>query len=361
MNAFAHMTGESFDNTKQSVDWRPPARSLLLRIFINDDDEFRCGWRALIFMACWVLIVLVANGVLEGVLTLVAPPVGRALYGLSPSGAGGQYTPAVLLLAGFGSFMDLCGAVVASAVCARYLEHRGLASIGFKLHHGYASQLAIGVAVGAIALAVTVGLEVIAGSAGFSTQQHTAGQDMIAFTGLAAMLGLAAAFEELFFRGFAFQALVHNLGPVVALAIASVAFGLAHAFNPDATVLSTINTILAGLWLGIAYLKTRSLWLCTGLHWSWNFVMVFVFGLPVSGLITFMGSGILEVQSRHPVWISGGDYGPEGGLAATVVLLLSTIAIWRSRRLKAAPEMLDAIKHGKPEPRFISLSLNDKR
>jgi len=132
-------------------------------------------------------------------------------------------------------------------------------------------------------------------------------------------------------------------------------FGLAHLSNKDASALSTINTILAGIWLGLAYLMTRSLWLATALHWSWNFAMAFIFGLPVSGFTTLSQLAWLRPRIGGPVWISGGSYGPEAGVAGTVALILSTLTIWKSGLFTASEEMLVAIKHGRREPPFVSI------
>jgi hypothetical protein len=107
-------------------------------------------------------------------------------------------------------------------------------------------------------------------------------------------------------------------------------------------------------------LKTRSLWLATALHYSWNFVMVFVFGLPVSGISIFSQLAWLRGHSGPPEWISGGEYGPEGGAAATLVLILSTLVIWKSGLFKPSEEMLAAIQHGRPEPRLINNAPNSQ-
>jgi hypothetical protein len=105
------------------------------------------------------------------------------------------------------------------------------------------------------------------------------------------------------------------------------------------------------VWLGVAYLMTRSLWFATALHYSWNFVMVFVFGLPVSGISTLNHLAWLRGHDLPPGWISGGDYGPEGGAATTLVLILSTLLIWKGGLLKPSEEMLAAIRHGNAESR----------
>jgi hypothetical protein len=43
-------------------------------------------------------------------------------------------------------------------------------------------------------------------------------------------------------------------------------------------------------------------------------------------------------------------------MCATVALLVSTMVIWRSGFFKASPEMLAAIKHGKRESSYVSIT-----
>ncbi len=130
------------------------------------------------------------------------------------------------------------------------------------------------------------------------------------------------------------------------IVITSVAFGVMHLFNPNATLFAVANTMLAGVWLGVAYLKTRSLWLATALHAAWNYVMVFVFGLPVSGITMYNEMALMAGRSGTPIWLSGGDYGPEGGAAATLALILSTIVIIKWRVFRASEDMIIATRHG---------------
>ena len=187
----------------------------------------------------------------------------------------------------FGQITNLVAALVATALSARLLEHRSLASVGYKLHRGWTGDFAFGSLIGASSIALAVGIEAAAGAVSFDVQTRDGWFLMRAFALLFFFFLIAGAIEELLFRGFAFQALVHNIGPFAAIAFTSILFGLAHIRNDNATAFSTINTMLAGVWLGVAYLMTRSLWLATALHYSWNLVMVFVFGLPVSGIKSF--------------------------------------------------------------------------
>ena len=326
-------------------------------IFLNKEGELRSGWRVLIFFILFVCAAVLINTLLDGVAS-VFPPVRNLLR--APDDEEGA-SARVFLYHVLGQVTSLVAALAATALCARLLEHRSIASAGYKLHRGWTRDFALGSLVGASSLALAVGIEAAAGAASLDVQARDGWFLMRAFALLFFFFLIAGAVEELLFRGFAFQALVHNVGPFVAIAFTSIFFGLAHVRNDNATAFSTINTVLAGVWLGVAYMMTRSLWLATALHYSWNLVMVFVFGLPVSGNKQFSHLAWLNGQAGSPVWLSGGDYGPEGGVAATVVLIISTLVIWKSRLFAPSEEMIAAIRHGSvatgrkenPQPREL--------
>jgi uncharacterized protein len=318
-------------------------------IFMNGEDELRSGWRVLAFFFFFVLAVSLLTA-LTKVIEILFPSA--RLFLAEPLESSSLSRSALVSLYVV-NLRSLAAAIIATAISARLLERRSFASVGFKLHKKWLRDLALGCAMGAAALAITVGIAAAAGSITFNVQARAAAALARGFLIAFFFFFIAAATEELIFRGFPFQALVHNLGGVAAVAITSVVFGLAHLANPSATAFSTINTILAGVWLGLAYLMTRSLWLATALHFSWNFAMVFIFGLPVSGITTLQEVAWLRGYFGLPEWLSGGSYGPEGGAAATAALILSTLVIWKSGLFSPSAEMLTAIEHGKPEPALI--------
>jgi membrane protease YdiL (CAAX protease family) len=155
-------------------------------------------------------------------------------------------------------------------------------------------------------------------------------------------LAFAAALEELLFRGYGFQRLIDATGSWGAVTVCSIAFGLAHLQNPSATVLSTVNTALSGAVLSVAYLKTRGLWLPIGLHWAWNFCMGPVFSFPVSGLR--FEPVMLHLATRGPTWLTGGKYGPEGGVVLTVVSVGAIVWLALDTRIGVSPEMQEALE-----------------
>ena len=143
-------------------------------------------------------------------------------------------------------------------------------------------------------------------------------------------LAVAALAEEVAFRGYPFRRLIEAVGPVAATIGMSFLFGLGHALNPGATWTSTLVTMLAGLLLSVAWLRTRGLWLGWGFHFAWNASMGILFGLPISGITDF--ASIVQTRSFGQLWVTGGDYGPEGASFTAIVLLIGIAILARITR-----------------------------
>ena len=137
---------------------------------------------------------------------------------------------------------------------------------------------------------------------------------------------IAAMAEELMFRGYPFQRLVEGMGAIGAILVLSAMFGAVHMRNPHVSdnrwvqIFAFSNTLLIGIVLAIAYLRTRALWLPWGLHFGWNAALGLLYGLPVSGINQF--SVIVKSKASGPEWLLGGGYGLEGGMLGTLVILL---------------------------------------
>lgn len=143
---------------------------------------------------------------------------------------------------------------------------------------------------------------------------------------------VTAILEELLFRGFLFRLIARLAGTWGALALTSAVFGLAHAFNPGATVASSAAIALeAGILLGAAYAFTQRLWLPIGLHLAWNFTEGSIFGMSVSG---FSAKGALIAGNlRGPQSLTGGEFGPEASILAVVLCLAVAIFLcWKTIR-----------------------------
>ena len=129
-----------------------------------------------------------------------------------------------------------------------------------------------------------------------------------------ALLAVGAAGEELAFRGLALQFLARAAGPSAAVAVTSAGFAWLHGQNPGLTDLAQVNTALFGAAFGIAALRRRSLWPVIGLHFGWNAAQVGL-GVNTSGITIRLTELNLELGGAR--WLTGGDYGLEGGVLAT--------------------------------------------
>ncbi|HEX8423827.1 MAG TPA: CPBP family intramembrane glutamic endopeptidase, partial [Pyrinomonadaceae bacterium] len=158
--------------------------------------------------------------------------------------------------------------------------------------------------------------------------------------GSAVIFVFAAAAEEMLFRGYPLQTMMRALPFLAAVIPSSVLFAYVHLDNPNvAWGFTFINTTLAGFWLAVAYLRTRSLWFPLGLHWAWNWAMGALLGLPVSGITSLTRAPLFRATDTGPAWLTGGAYGIEGGAACTLALIISTIFIWKTPLLKADEEL----------------------
>jgi uncharacterized protein len=144
------------------------------------------------------------------------------------------------------------------------------------------------------------------------------------------LLAVASLAEEVAFRGYPFQRMIEAIGPTLATIVISFVFAAMHMFNPGANRASFLITVISGWLLSVAYLRTRALWVCWGWHFAWNASMCLIFGLPVSGITEF--SPVIQSNTVGPVWMTGGDYGPEASAVTAVVLLIGIFLVYRSTR-----------------------------
>jgi membrane protease YdiL (CAAX protease family) len=131
-----------------------------------------------------------------------------------------------------------------------------------------------------------------------------------------------AIFEEILIRGIIFRIIEEGLGSYIALIISAMIFGALHLFNSHATLISAVCiAIEAGLLLGAAYIYSRNLWLPIAIHFAWNFMQSGIFGAVTSG--NDSTTSLLTTQITGPGLITGGKFGPEGTIQATIFCLIA--------------------------------------
>ncbi|HKP75109.1 MAG TPA: CPBP family intramembrane glutamic endopeptidase, partial [Longimicrobiaceae bacterium] len=210
-------------------------------------------------------------------------------------------------------------------------------ALGFAADRAAPREVAIGMALGAGAILLAAGVLAVAGSARWVADRGGVPEYVAALAGALAFFAVAAAAEEALFRGYAFQALVQGIGAWPAVLLSSALFAWAHRHNPAVDRVAMANIFAAGVMLGWAYLRTRSLWFCTAVHLGWNWTMAAVLEFPVSGLRNDVP--LYNEVSVGPRWFTGGDFGPEAGVAATAAIVLLTVLLLRARWLRESATM----------------------
>ena len=275
-----------------------------MNILFNSTDNLRTGWRFLIyltvFIASWIAMALVLSNTID--------------FAVLP---GGIITALAINAAGL-----LVSATVALLVAARFVDRVPIAAFGVGTHEGWSRDLIAGVGFAAAMLLV-----LLAGSMALGNVQMLWTAPAIAMSTwvtTVAVLAVSAANEELLFRGYPFQVLMKGIGAWPAIFVMSLIFGLLHSMNPDASALGILNTVVAGILLSLAYLKTRSLWLPYGIHVAWNVGLGPILGFPVSGidLVSLWTTRVAGSATLH-----GGPYGPEGGLLGTLIFAGAAAAV----------------------------------
>jgi uncharacterized protein len=288
-------------------------RSLGERIFLIDRGLLRYYVRVILFVFCVLVVQVIVATAFDG-------------YSRYASLWPQLFWSSVVLLP---AFLGL------SWIFIRFIDHRDFYTLGLTFQSGWARELCVGLAFGTALQLIVMAILAATHSVHYSP---TAAYSLHLWRLVGAnvlLFAIAATVEELAFRGYALQWLMWSVGTPAALVMAGILFGAAHLTNPNPTFLSTLNTALAGILLAIPYVRTRSMWMQIGLHWSWNLVLCTIVSLPVSG-INF-GPGLFVADNSGPRWLTGGNYGPEGGAAVTIVCVIGIGWLLSTRLLKPSP------------------------
>jgi hypothetical protein len=103
-----------------------------------------------------------------------------------------------------------------------------------------------------------------------------------------------------------------------------------HLLNPGVTWESVLLVILAGVFLAMVRVVFDSLYAAWAAHAGWNWVMAVPLHAAVSG--SRFESPDYRAVTLGPEWISGGAWGPEGGLAAALGMLAAMTYLYTRRR-----------------------------
>jgi membrane protease YdiL (CAAX protease family) len=312
-----------------------------LELFLDrSTGRLRALWRLAIQYSAYTVLVPHTFNLLI-VALLLAVWGGRAPSRGLDTLASSDYYAVVPLVSGVAG---LVVAILTVWPAGRFLDRRPFSEFGFRLGARWWLDLLFGMVLGALLMTVVflveLGLGWVEVTGAFET--HGGAPFVISMLFPVATFVCVGLSEEMVSRGYQLKNAAEGLnypalGPRGAILLAwissSVFFGVLHADNPNATPVSTLNIVLAGLMLGFGYVLSGELAIPIGLHVTWNFFQGTVYGFPVSGFGAF-GPTLLATEQKGPDLWTGGLFGPEGGLLIPAVMLLgmSLIALWTRLR-----------------------------
>ncbi len=297
-------------------------------VFFNvQENRLRAGWRIVLFMLA--------------VMAVSAIPQFTAIWII-----GGKPAP------GFGRDLLLIG-IAATVVtlllplARKWIDKRSLAALGLKWDRFAIKDLIFGWTLSGLMAASFFAILVSSGRLEVTGFAWTTSAVLLPLLGYFLLHVLVGWWEELFFRGYLFDNMVAGMGLLVAIIISCILYGLIHAINPNATLLSTLIIVGFGYLRLYGLLSTKQLWLSMGMHMGWNFFQGPIFGFAASGHATFK---LIEHTTTGSDSISGGEFGPEGSLLMIPILVitLGVMYLWSKRRSKdSVPAELTAgpVKH----------------
>lgn len=276
-----------------------------MKVFKNEEGEVRSGWKILIlFLVEYILLFIMAN--IIGSLVVISRSIRENIY--------------IILM-----FSQEIVLILTPILSWKVLFKKDLSLIGLKaLNKKEVKNLILGSVMGIAAITLAFILIIISKSGVLvnSLLEPRFSLSLVVYFILFIFVGFT---EELLSRGYIIGAMeVSSNNKLFAVMVSAVIFSLMHYGNNGFSLIPFLNIFLVGILFGFMYVKTKSIWLSTGFHITWNFFQGCIYGMPVSGIttpklyeMTFVGNSILN----------GGTFGPEGGLIVTMVIILMLVSL----------------------------------
>ena len=209
------------------------------------------------------------------------------------------------------------GIVLGIVLAARWIDKRPLADYGIRFDRAWWGSLGAGLALGAVLMTMIFGAE-------RAMEWVVVGQGRVALFAMSftvVKVLCVGVYEEVVARGY----LLRNIGVIGS----SLVFAALHAFNDNASIVSTIGLFMNGLLFAAAVLVTGRLSASIGLHIAWNLCEGLVFGFPVSG--DKEAASLIAIIQHGPDVVTGGAFGPEAGLISVAASLLGVAVLYSAR------------------------------
>lgn len=226
------------------------------------------------------------------------------------------------------------GIILVTLLFCKLIQKRKVTTVGFQ-KPGLWKEYLCGMGVGFVIFSVAVLLCVVTGSLKIQGLSATFSIGVFVMFLLGYMIqGMA---EEVMCRGYFLVSVSRRYPLAVGIAANSVLFAALHLLNNGISVLAFINLMLFGIFASVYFIKRGNIWGVGALHSIWNLVQGNVYGIRVSGMqsnCTILSSEMVAGREL----INGGDFGLEGGLAVTIVLVAGTLIMLATKQQRYVEE-----------------------
>ncbi len=297
----------------------------LKNIFWNsEENRLRAAWRL-----CLYLLILLGTtmslGLISGVLFVIIRFIIPELVN-DPA-----YTNIFQML------LITLVMIIGTWITTRWIDRRKFATLGLQFDKKWWFDLGFGAFLGGFLMAFIFLTELAFGWIKVESYLFTLPDYPNFWLGIlmyAFQFIFVGIYEELFSRGYLLLNLAEGAtfvrdrktGLLISYLLTSSLFGLMHAINPGSTPASVLNIMVAGLFLGLGMVLTGRMGLSIGLHITWNFFQGNIFGFSVSGIRT--GVNLIHITQQGNELITGGSFGPEGGLISILAIIIGMACIF---------------------------------
>jgi uncharacterized protein len=218
---------------------------------------------------------------------------------------------------------DAVAAVLAVVLLTVVTREPG-SRFGFALP-GASRDFPVGLATGLVFVAAPLGLIWVLGGCAFQGVALQPGR-IPAYAAFYALWDLAVAvFEETLFRSFILVQLSRAVSFWPAAAVTALLFGAGHMVNLHEAPFGLLVVGLDGFVLAYSFRRSGALWFAIGLHAAYDYTEDFIFGVPDSGTVPQVA--LLHTTLHGPVWLTGGQVGPEASVLVLPAILVVAVIV----------------------------------
>lgn len=219
------------------------------------------------------------------------------------------------------SLVATIGMTAVTIAFCRFIQKRRMDAIGFTRQRAGKDYL-IGFGMGFVLFSAAVLLCVLTGAIKVNGFSGTFSIGVFVLFTVGFMLqGMS---EEVICRGYLMVSIGRRYSMWVAILSNALIFAALHLLNNGISVLAFINLVLYGIFASLYFIERGSIWGIAAFHSVWNLVQGNFWGLRVSGIVTECSVFRSTLTDNRDI-INGGAFGPEGGLAVTIVLAVGIV------------------------------------